>query len=135
MCSSKREVSELRSSVCEIKSVLTSRKSGQTDLKKLWLQKTELAESLRMLNAIELLKVCMSVDMDGYAYTQRIAYVYMYIYVRIYTFVDCMYVSISGCTNTCATSGESTPVFGRCEHAEYVCTRYDQCGEYLDGYR
>lgn len=54
---SRVEVSNLRESVEQIKTVLTSKKTGQTDLKKLWLQKTELEESIRMLNALELLKV------------------------------------------------------------------------------
>jgi hypothetical protein len=39
----------------QIKTVLTSKKTGQTDMKKLWLQKAELEESLRMLNSLELL--------------------------------------------------------------------------------
>jgi hypothetical protein len=51
------EVSNLRDSVEQIKTVLTSKKTGQTDIKKLWLQKAELEESLRMLNSLELLKV------------------------------------------------------------------------------
>ncbi len=46
----------MRESISEIKTVLTAKKTGQTDMKKLWLQKTELEESLRMLNSIELLK-------------------------------------------------------------------------------
>jgi hypothetical protein len=58
--SSKKNVAELRTSVGEIKTVLTSRKTGQTDLKKLWLQKTELEETIRMLNSIEQLKVTIS---------------------------------------------------------------------------
>jgi hypothetical protein len=54
---SRVEVSHLRDSVEQIKTVLTSKKTGQTDMKKLWLQKAELEESLRMLNSLELLKV------------------------------------------------------------------------------
>ena len=54
---SQKEVSHLRASIGEIKGVLTARKTGQTDLRKLWLTKTELSESLRILNAIERLKV------------------------------------------------------------------------------
>jgi hypothetical protein len=50
------EVSHLRNSVEQIKTVLTSKKTGQTDMKKLWLQKAELEESLRMLNSLDLLK-------------------------------------------------------------------------------
>jgi len=55
-CKSKDEVSTMRESIREIKSVLTSKKTGQTDIKKLWLAKTELEESIRMLNKIEVLK-------------------------------------------------------------------------------
>jgi hypothetical protein len=53
---SKEDVGVLRESIGEIKEVLLSKKNGQTDIKNLWLRKSELEESLRMLNSIENLK-------------------------------------------------------------------------------
>eukprot|EP01038_Epipyxis_sp_PR26KG_P015066 gene15066-20273_t len=50
------DIKELRSSLMETESVLTSRKSGQISLKELWLKKVEVEESLRMVRELENLK-------------------------------------------------------------------------------
>jgi hypothetical protein len=46
----------LRTSSLEIRSVFTSKKTGQIPLKDLWFKKVELTESLRILKDLEILK-------------------------------------------------------------------------------
>lgn len=53
---SKDEVGEIRTSLQEIREVLTSKNSKQSDLKTLYLRKTEYEETIRILNDIERLK-------------------------------------------------------------------------------
>jgi len=51
------EVSEIRLSVHEIKSVLTSKRVGQADLRELWLRKQQLRNQLRILDELDKLRV------------------------------------------------------------------------------
>jgi hypothetical protein len=50
------DIRVLRTSSQEIRSVLTSKKTGQIPLKDLWFKKVELTESLRILKDLEILK-------------------------------------------------------------------------------
>ena len=51
------DISMLRTKLQETKSVLTSKKSGQIPLRELWLKKTEIEETLRILKNLEFIKV------------------------------------------------------------------------------
>lgn len=51
------EIQLLRNSLHETQKVLTAKKNGQTSLRELWIRKTELQESIRMVRDIEELKV------------------------------------------------------------------------------
>lgn len=53
----REDIRELRSSLDETKSVLTSKKSGQIPLRELWLRKFEVEETIRILKHIEFIKV------------------------------------------------------------------------------